>query len=206
MALYEARRDGLDVRCLVTFAPPRGHFLAHPLPLMQRQARVLALQHHIMSVAPPFAESYQSALKKLREDSGIDCVITGDIAEVDGYPNWIRQQSHPVGIEVHTPLWSRPRSVLLQQLLDRGFRAVISCVDTRRLDEGWVGRVIDAAAIDALGALARRTGLDICGENGEYHTLVFDAPGFRQPVDIPRFRVSASGSLAYMGIEPPVAE
>ncbi len=206
MALHEACRDGLNVRCLVTFAPPEKRFLAHPLPFMQKQAEALALPHHVASVAPPFEESYPLALKHLRDGMGIDCVVTGDIAEVDGYPNWIRQQARPLGLEVCTPLWNRRREVLLQQLFERGFRAIISCVDTRRLAADWVGRALDASAMQALRAAAQRTRLDSCGENGEYHSLVTDAPDFGHPLQFPRFKVAQSGHLAHMDVEPPRAK
>lgn len=198
MALDEALAGGFRVSCLVTFAPPEPKFLAHPLDVIRLQAEAMALPHHLVTVREPYTEGYEAALRMLRQDMGIDCVITGDIAQVDGQPNWIRERARPVGMQVHTPLWSRERELLLQELLGRKFRAVISCVDTRRLAASWVGREMNDDAVAELRELGRTAGVDLCGENGEYHTLVLDGPQFTQAIELPRFSVRTQGSLAYL--------
>ncbi len=200
MALYEAGQNGYNVRCLVTFAPPEPDFLAHPLVFIKMQARALALPHHVLPISEPFEKSYETGLRRLRDEMGIDCVVTGDIAEVDGNPNWIRERSRPVGMSVHTPLWGRDRNTLLRQLLDRGFRARFSCVDTRWLDESWIGRELNDTVIAELRVIRQRAGLDLCGEEGEYHTLVTDGPPFTRGIDIRSYSRCVAGSLAYMEI------
>src|SRR5690242_20301545 len=92
LALHEARRDGYGIQCLVTFAPLNPNFLAHPPAFMKMQAEALGLPHHIISISEPFEKSYETALCQLREKMGITTVITGDIAEVGGSPNWIRER------------------------------------------------------------------------------------------------------------------
>ena len=200
MALYEAGQNGYCVRCLVTFAPPEADFLAHPLAFIKMQAEALALPHYVLPISPPFEKSYETSLCRLRDEMSINCVVTGDIAEVRGNPNWIRERSRPVGIAVHTPLWGRDRNVLLRQLLDRRFRACFSCVNTRQLGEDWIGRELNDSAIAELGIIRQRTSLDLCGEEGEYHTLVIDGPQFRRGIDIRSYSKRAADSLAYMQI------
>ena len=201
MALDEAAHSGLRVRCLVTFAPPEGEFLAHPVSFLRMQARALALPHYILSVTAPFADSYESGLARLHDEMGIDCVVTGDIAEVDGYPNWIRERGRAVGIGVHTPLWGRDRYALLRQMADRGYKALISCVDTRRLDVTWIGRELNESTIAELRVMGELTGLDPCGEQGEYHTLVVDGPAFVRSIQIRSYTTRSAGPLAYMTID-----
>lgn len=201
MALYEADQDGYRVSCLVTFAPPEPDFLAHPLSILKLQAQALRLPHYVLPISAPFESSYEASLRSLRDEIGITCVVTGDIGEVNGYPNWIRERSRPVGISVHTPLWDRDRYLLLRQLLDRGFKARFSCVDTRWLDEDWIGRELDDQAIAELRIIRERTGLDVCGEEGEYHTLVTDGPQFLQGIGIHSYSTRVAGSLAYMEIQ-----
>ncbi len=201
MALFEAERNECAVRCLVTFAPPKPTFLAHPLAFIELQAQALELPHHLLSVTEPFERAYEVGLSRLRDEMGCDCVLTGDIAEVDGHPNWIRERSAPVGMHVQTPLWGRDRATLLRQLLHRGFRACFSCVDTRWLNEDWVGRELDEPAIAELRALRERTGLDLCGEEGEYHTLVTDGPPFRRAIDIRTFSRRRTDSHAHLQID-----
>ena len=200
MALYEADQSGYCVRCLVTFAPPEPDFLAHPLAFIKMQAQALALPHYVLPISPPFEKSYETSLCRLRDEMGINCVVTGDIAEVNGNPNWIRERSRPVGMSVHTPLWGRDRNALLRQLLDRGFKARFSCVKTRWLNENWIGRELNDSAIAELRIIRERTGLDLCGEEGEYHTLVIDGPQFTRGIDIRSYSKRAADSLAYMEI------
>jgi len=200
MALYEAAQNSYSIRCLVTFAPPEADFLAHPLGFIKLQAQALALPHYVLSISEPFERSYEIALRKLRDEMGINCVVTGDIAEVDGNPNWIRERCRPVGLSVHTPLWGRDRNAMLRQLLERGFKARFSCIKTRWLDEDWIGRELDEAAIAELRVVREQSGLDLCGEEGEYHTLVTDGPQFTRGIEIHSYSIRTTDSLAYMEI------
>ncbi len=200
LALDEALQSGYNVSCLVTFAPPEPDFLAHPLTFIKKQAQALALPHYILPVSAPFESSYEAGLSKLRNEMDIGCVITGDIAEVNGYPNWIRQRSCPVGLTVHTPLWGRERRALLRQLLDRKFETRISCIDMRWLREDWIGQKLNEAMIAELCTMRAQTGLDICGEEGAYHTLVTDGPQFKQAIHIRSYSKRIAASLSYMEI------
>lgn len=200
LALYEAGLSGCRVRCLVTFAPPEPSFLAHPLAFMQMQAQALGLPHHLCPVQKPFSRSYEAGLRWLQDEKGIDTVITGDIAEVGGSPNWIRERSRPLGMNVHTPLWGRDRLILLQQLLASGFKVLFSCIQTRSLSKEWVGRELDETAIADLCVARERTGLDLCGEEGEYHTLVIDGPQFRQRIQIRSYSKCTQNGLVYLDL------
>lgn len=200
LALYEASQNGYRVGSLVTFAPPDRGFLAHPLGVMKMQAQALGLPHYVLPISAPFEKSYETSLCRMRDEMGIECVITGDIAEVGGNPNWIRERSRPVGLAVHTPLWGRDRDALLRELVDSGFKVRFSCVKTRWLNESWVGRALDNAAIGELRTIREQTGLDLCGEEGEYHTLVVDGPQFAQAIDIRSYSRRAADSLWHMEI------
>lgn len=200
MAMVEASQHGYCVRHLVTFAPPNATFLAHPLRFIDMQARALALPHSVLPVTAPFEQSYETGLRHLRETMGIDCVVTGDIDEVDGQPNWIRERGSAAGVGVHTPLWRRDREALLRQWVDSGHTALISCVNTRWLDTSWIGRELNEAAITELRAIRGARGLDLCGEQGEYHTLIVDGPSFTQRVNIRSYATRCAEGLAYMVI------
>ena len=200
LALYEARRAGLDISCLITFAPANPQFLAHPPAFMRLQAEALGLPHEVITIREPFAASYERALAGLRTERDISVVITGDIAEVGGSPNWIRARSEPAGLNVLTPLWGRDRQGLLEEQLAHGFRIIFSCVDTRWLAADWVGRVLDEEAVDELREIHARNGIDLCGEEGEYHTLVTDGPTFRHAVVIPGHSIRTRQGRAYLEI------
>ena len=175
MALHAVRRRAAVV-CLATFVPESGSFRAHPLAMMSRQAAAMGLRHARSVVRPPYRDGYRRALERLRSRFSLDAVVTGDIDRVEGRPNWIREIAEPLGLRVFTPLWGEDRRSLLERHWRAGFRAVISYVNAP-LGEEWVGRELDRAAVRDL---SRIRGVDLCGENGEYHTMVIDGPGFRR--------------------------
>jgi len=192
LALHEARAAGLDVRTLVTFTPRAPDFLAHPLPVLELQAQAAGLPHRRLIVDEPYRDGYERSLRALR-DEGVRVLVTGDIAEVAGHPNWVRECAEPLELRVETPLWGRERLDLLGRLLQLRFRVVVSCVDTRRLPETWVGRELDASAVAELRALHAAHGVDPSGENGEYHSLVLDAPFFTRRVELGAWTLTRRG-------------
>jgi diphthine-ammonia ligase len=201
LALYEASQNDYRICCLATFAPSEPNFLAHPLAFIKVQAQALALPHYVLPIRRPFEKSYETALCGLRDKMGVNTVITGDIAEVAGNPNWIRERGRVIGMTVQTPLWGRDRLTLLRQLLENGFSAIFSCVNLRWLGENWIGRELTDTAIADLCQVRDRTGLDLCGEEGEYHTLITDGPCFKHRIGV-RFGVKrARDSLAHLEIQ-----
>ncbi len=83
----------------------------------------------------------------------------------------------PLGVDVLFPLWGEPTRDLVQRFIALGFRAVTVCIDGNRLDPKFLGRTLDLAFLADLPA-----DVDPAGENGEFHTFVYDGPGFRSPV------------------------
>lgn len=200
LALLETKRRGYDVCCLATFAPPKPNFIAHPIAFIKLQARALGCPHYILPVSASAETSYEAGLYWLRSQLGIDCVVTGDIAEIGGHSNWIRERSRAVGINVHTPLWGRRRDILLQQLVAEKFEIYISFVRMPWLSKNWAGRELDSRAISELTTMSISNGMDLCGENGEYHTLVTGGPQFSGRIAICSYTVRATAFAAYMEI------
>jgi diphthamide synthase (EF-2-diphthine--ammonia ligase) len=79
------------------------------------------------------------------------------------------------------PLWGEDTTLLSRRFISEGHRARLCCVDTQQLDAGFCGRDYDAALLDSLPA-----GVDPCGERGEFHTLSYAGPLFRQPLTLNR--------------------
>ncbi|MFM5080807.1 hypothetical protein ACEUBN_05580 [Aeromonas veronii] len=198
LALCHARQAGHQVVALATFAPPEPRFLAHPLPLVRRQAEALGLPHLLVTIEAPFDLGYERALARLKEEWQLDGVVTGDIDSVGGAPNWIRERCRPLDLTVHTPLWQQSRQALLADMLARGIVAHLSCVDTLILAPEWTGRTLDAATLAELQQLAAIQGFDACGEQGEYHTMVTDGPGFAAPLHLDGWQVARQDHLAYL--------
>ncbi|MFD2515033.1 diphthine--ammonia ligase [Pontibacter locisalis] len=110
------------------------------------------------------------------KEQGISHAIFGDI-NLEDLRQYREQQLAQVGIEAVFPLWGRPTKELVQEFIDLGFKAVVVSVNARLLDESFVGRILDNSFLNDLPE-----GVDPAGENGEYHTFVFDGPLFKRPI------------------------
>lgn len=184
LAHYEAVQKGYNVTHLVTFAPENPDFRAHPISVMHAQAETLGLIHLVIEINEPFAESYKAAICSLRDDTQIGSLITGDIDLVDGKPNWIRECAAGTGVDVLTPLWNYDRENLLRRLIAQNFSVILSCVKRPWLGPEWLGREITWETLAELRSLNVSTNLDLCGENGEFHTLTLNGPLFRHPIHL----------------------
>jgi diphthine-ammonia ligase len=182
LALYRAVRQGGRPRCLLTMLREdgrrsRSHGL--PVPLLQRQATALGIPLVTRCASwGDYEEVFRAALAELQQ-AGIGAGVFGDI---DGPPHreWVERVCGSAGVQPHEPLWQGARRALLDEFLDAGFRAVIVTVRDGVLDRKLLGRVLDRDLMDELD----RAGVDICGENGEYHTLVTDGPLFSSPLPV----------------------
>jgi diphthine-ammonia ligase len=201
LALYEAVLSGYEIVNLVTFIPDGADFMAHPLFFMEVQAQALGLSHRTIAISEPFKEKYEKAITSIKREFEIDTLITGDISRVDGHPNWIRECSIPSRMKVLTPLWDLDRRAILNRLVSLGFQVIFSGVKSPWLTEDWLGREITKAAIEQLSNLEQETGLDLCGEQGEYHTLVLDGPPFKKRIEINTFSKGIKDNMIYMKIE-----
>lgn len=184
LALHEARDAGYTIDRLVTFAPANPSFLAHPIAVMQAQARAMGLGHEIVEVGSDARADYRAAIARLREQDGIGTLVTGDIDLVAGLPNFVKECCEGLDVQTCMPLWNRDRLDLMTRLIDLNFAVVLSLVKKPWFTSDWLGRRIDAACLRDLRDLHTKNGVDLCGENGEYHTIVLNGPGFAREITL----------------------
>jgi len=110
------------------------------------------------------------------KDQGICTGIFGDIF-LEDLRKYREEQFSKINMNVVFPLWKQPTDILLKDFIRSGFKAVIVCVNGNYLDKSFAGREIDDEFIKDLPP-----GVDPCGENGEYHSFVYDGPIFKTPV------------------------
>ncbi|WNB91467.1 diphthine--ammonia ligase [Bacillus sp. NEB1478] len=124
-------------------------------------------------------ETYQrrmeAAVNKIREDD-ITHIMFGDIFLQD-VKKYREKMLEGTGLTPVFPLWKVDSSALIDEFLTEGFKTVLCCVDTHKIDQSFVGRVMDQSFIEDYPKEH-----DICGENGEFHTFVFGGPSFSFPV------------------------
>jgi|SRR6185312_4947247 len=196
LALHEAKIAGYNIVALVTFMMGDGKFKAHPIDVMKLQAKVLGIPHITVPVAEPYTESYENAIQKLKEEHSIDTVVTGDIAEIHGNFNWITERSKPSGVKAYLPLWHLDRSQVLQSILSLGFNVIFSCVKEPWFTAEWLGKRLNENTVEQLRIIHN---LDLCGEQGEYHTLVLNGPGYDSEIEIDSFDTRKENEIFYMG-------
>lgn len=202
LAFYEAERLGYKIDCLVTFGWNREPFLAHPLGFITLQAKALGLPHYTLEVAEPFDRGYENAFALLRREHEVDLLITGDIGDVSGLDaNWLADRAATCNVEVLRPLWHSGGFELLNRLLKLGFSVVFSCVKKPWFTDAWLGKELSATTIQRLLEINRMTGLDICGEQGEYHTLVTYGPQFKKRIRIQSYSKHEHDSIMYIALE-----
>jgi uncharacterized protein (TIGR00290 family) len=155
--------------------------------LLQRQAVSLGLplQQVQISKGADNAE-YEARLGQAlaqHRARGIDHVAFGDLflEDIRAYRQRLLATHGMHGLY---PVWGRDTRQLIREFIALGFRSVVVCVDPAKLDPRFVGRFIDAQFLDELPE-----GVDPCGENGEFHTFVFDGPLFAESV---RFSIGAA--------------
>jgi uncharacterized protein (TIGR00290 family) len=188
LALYEilktSRYEVLKLLTTVTLDYDRISLHGIRRVLLEQQARSLGFPLEKMFVSKGVSDAeYESILLKslneLRTD-GVSSVVFGDIFLED-----VRKHREDilskVGLEGIFPLWRRETRQLARTFTGLGFKAVITCVDSKCLGEDFVGREFDGQFLADLPS-----GVDPCGENGEFHSFVYDGPMFRERVHFTR--------------------
>ncbi len=179
LMLHELLADGgYEVEALVCMMQ-EGRIGMHGVPeaLLDRQAESLGLK--LEKVETSETVKYEEALGRvLTEYASRDVRKTayGDLflEDVRSY----REKFHRrLGLESLYPVWKRPTPRFARDFIDAGFQAIVTCVDASKLDISFAGRLYNLDFLDRLPQ-----GVDPCGENGEFHTFVFNGPRFREPV------------------------
>jgi uncharacterized protein (TIGR00290 family) len=178
LALHRAIRSGIVVDRLLSFydsATRRVRFHSTRVEMLEAQAAAIGIDLHAIPTSWPEMEAnLRHELSSLR-DEGFSGVVLGDIHLAD-VRAWYEERVNAAGLNHVEPIWGESPQLLLKEFVSSGGRAVITCVELAKLDESWLGRVID----DRFASEIARTGVDACGENGEYHSFAFAGPVFRQ--------------------------
>ena len=125
-------------------------------------------------------EAYEKMMKEYwekKKNEGINYCISGDIF-LEDVKEYREKQLSMMAIQSVFPLWKMNSNDVLKEFIDLGFKSIVVCINEKYLDSSFVGRIINADFVADLPP-----NIDPCGENGEYHSFVFDGPIFKKPVD-----------------------
>jgi len=189
MALHELlRSDEYEVVSLLTSVSEEFRRISHHgvrEELLDEQAKALGLP--LEKVFLPSGDSggctndvYEAIMKKAMiayRDRGVKTVAFGDLFLQD-LREWREANLAKVGMRGIFPIWHRDTAGLAREMIALGYKAYLSCVEGK-VGPGFVGRLFDEAFLADLPA-----GIDLCGENGEFHSFVYDGPIFKEPVRV----------------------
>jgi len=162
--------------------------------LLNKQAEsiglpLIKLQMPEMPTMETYENIMEMALKHLKNE-GAAISVFGDIF-LEDLRKYREDKLSVLNLKGVFPLWNINTTRLIHEILDSGFRTVITCVNEKYLDKSFAGRVIDDEFLNDLPPA-----VDPCGENGEFHTFVYDGPIFKKPIAFEK------GEIVYRKYEP----
>jgi len=191
-ACYEAMRQGYKISHLVNFISDefqRVRFHGTEAKLIQLQSQALGIPLFQKETTwngyeQEFKESVQSLIP-----SGVKGMIFGDIY-LQEHKDWVERVCGELGIEAVEPLWGRNTEEVVSDFIDSGFEALIVSAKCEFFGKKWIGHRLDRSFVNHLS----NEGIEHCGENGEYHTLVINGPIFNNRIEITQSKTIQKGS------------
>ena len=169
-----------------------------PRVLLERQAAALGLSLDCVPLPPNATNTaYEAALTAALDRhrvAGIRAIAFGDLflADIRAYRERLMAR---IGLDPLCPLWGADTRATVAGFIADGFRAIVVSIDAAILAPSYAGRMLNDRFIADLPP-----DIDPCGENGEYHSFVFDGPSFTAPVPIEIGASRLAGGLCYREI------
>ena len=181
-AVHEAMDKGYEISHLVNFISREFHRVS----FHGTEARLIQLQSQAIGIPllqrettrDGYEQEFKEAVRSLIS-GGVEGMVFGDIY-LQEHKDWVERVCGDLGIQAIEPLWGRSTEEILSSFIDDGFEAVIVSAKSDLIDECWIGGRVDKAFMEYL----KKRGIDICGENGEYHTLVTGGPIFNRRIQL----------------------
>ncbi len=185
-ALYKLQQDPTinlaGLFCTVNKEFDRVAMHGVRVELLQKQANSIGLPLEIIEIPYPCSnDDYETIMgefvARVKGDD-VECFAFGDLF-LEDVRNYRVEKLAGSDIEPIFPIWGAPTEELSREMIDSGLRTVITCVDPRKIPEDFSGKEFTHDFLDSLPE-----GTDPCGENGEFHSFVFDGPMFKEQIDI----------------------
>lgn len=181
-ACYEAVRQGYSISHLVNFISKefgRVSFHGTEAKLIQLQSRAIGIPLLQKETTwDGYEQDFKDTVRSLIP-GGVKGMVFGDIC-LEEHKDWAERVCRALGIEAIEPLWGRSTEQILSSFIDEGFEAVIVSAKSELINEDWIGRRVDKAFVEYL----KRKNIELCGENGEYRTLVTNGPIFTRRIQL----------------------
>jgi len=182
LAIYKAIEAGLSpLELITTYNTDAGRSWFHGLSegLIQKVSDSLGIPITLIKTSgEKYEENFEKALSEAK-DKGAEVCVFGDI-DIEGHLEWCTRRCENTGLVPYFPLWKKERKKVVHEFIDAGFSALVTIIDTSRLSKDFLGQKLTKKILGEI----EESGADICGENGEYHTFVYDGPIFENKIDL----------------------
>ena len=181
LALFKAKAMGYTPVKLLTMFGREEISSSHRIDeeTIKAQAESIGIDYVIGKAAfDDYEKVFVSTLENFKKQ-GINYGIFGDI-DLDEHRQWEERVCGSADMEAVLPLWKISRKEVVKEFISLGFKAKIIVVNTKMLDAKFLGQDLSLSLIEEI----EKEGADPCGENGEYHTLVYNGPIYKKPVNI----------------------
>ena len=189
-SIYKAMQMGHDVKCLITLFPksPNSHLLHFPnIKLTELQSETMNISHIVMKLETDETNQEMSVLgallEKAKHDFQIDGIVHGGISsefQKKRFENICKENN----LSVLAPLWKTNPKEYMNELINSGFKFILTSVSSDGLDEAWLGKIITASDLSKLGELSEKYGVNLNFEGCEAETFVVDCPLYSHPIQI----------------------
>lgn len=181
-AAIKAIAQGYQPEVLLNVLNEEGSFSrSHRIPktILETQARLFQIPIQLIPASwPEYEVKFTAALKTVKQEYDLAYAVFGDI-DLQAHRDWEEKVCANAGLQAMLPLWQQDRKALVFEMLQSGIQTlIVSC--NERMGERFLGKPLTHELIEELESL----GIDPCGENGEFHTLVTDCKLFQKPMPV----------------------
>jgi uncharacterized protein (TIGR00290 family) len=203
MALYRVlKSEKFEIACLLTTITDRFHRISmHGVKEDLLDAQAQSLGYPIEKVIIPYPcpnQAYEEKMRKVLsvwKSKNVRHVIFGDLF-LEDIRKYREEKLSQIGMTPVFPLWLEDTTILAREMLEEGFRAVVTCVDPNKLKATFAGRLFDESFLREIPPQ-----VDPCGENGEFHTFVYDGPIFKRPIPVKVGRHVTRDGFVFVDLE-----
>ena len=200
LALYRMIKKGnTPAALLVTVNKEENKSWFHGIPenLIKEVSKSLDIPLILVETKGNDYESkFTEALIKAKDSLGIHSCVFGDI-DLEPHREWCTARCNEAGVEANFPLWQENREELVYEFIDSGFKTVIKNVKLECMGEDFLGKVLTREVVKDI----KEKGSDACGENGEYHTFVYDGPIFKYPIKFQHLNIIKNETHGFLDVK-----
>ncbi|GIZ08452.1 diphthine--ammonia ligase [Flavobacterium sp. UMI-01] len=195
-AMMKAVEQGFTPKVLLNVMNENGKISrSHGLPLAILNQQALQLQLPLEAVAATWEEyepKYIETLKRIKNNYAIEAAVFGDI-DLQAHKDWEDKVCAAAELKAILPLWQQDRLQLVYEMLENGIKTmIVSC--NAQMGETYLGEILTLELAQEL----QQKGIDPCGENGEFHTLVLDCPLFQNEISLPAYTTTLHNNYCFV--------